>query len=56
MGGMAVRDGSFLLDGAVFSIDCGAGRNTLADCSLPIGGIGCLTDTKIITSRDSKLC
>jgi hypothetical protein len=31
MGGMAVRDGSFPRDGAVFSIDCGAGRNTLAD-------------------------
>ena len=31
MGGMAVRDGSFLLAGAVFPIDCGGGRNTLAD-------------------------
>ena len=31
MGGMAVRDGSFLLDDAVFLIECGAGRNTLAD-------------------------
>ena len=29
MGGMAVRDGSFLRDGAVFLIDCGAGRDTL---------------------------
>jgi hypothetical protein len=28
---MAVRDGWFVLDGAVFSIDCGAGRNTLRD-------------------------
>jgi N-carbamoyl-L-amino-acid hydrolase len=27
-----------LINGAVFPIDCGAGRNTLADCSLPIGG------------------
>ena len=25
-----------LINGAVFPIDCGAGRNTLADCSLPI--------------------
>ena len=35
MGGMAVRDGSLRLAGAVFSINCGAGRNTLADYSGP---------------------
>ena len=36
MGGMAVRDGWFVLDAAGFSIDCGAGRNTLADYTLSI--------------------
>jgi hypothetical protein len=36
MGGMAVRDGSLRLAGAVFSINCGAGRNTLADQAGPI--------------------
>ena len=40
MGGMAVRDGSFLRDGAVFPIDCDARRNTLGDIARGIATRG----------------